>query len=249
MKLLITPLALQSIQLRSVKRPERDNSAESDRVEPQEPELDLLQDPEAQPWEPPTAFPLSNSPPGERSCRWSASSGLKDVSICGSATDESPNGDPEDHLSNGGEPVDRHSSFSSPPRSCQSSPVKQKPPAVSKKPQLSFIPPFSARPLNGAPDRDATNPAPAEDRPDAAHLQTAEEEEDDQSEPQQSWESGGAPAAGPVEPAPASRDPHLSNGPCVNGETPEEEAEEDGSSSLAGSLSSREDDNGESHPI
>lgn len=161
---------------------------------------------------------------------------LKDFSTCGSATDETPNGDPEecDHLFNGGENIDSHLSFSSPPQSSHSSPVKQKPPAVSKKPQISFI--------HGRLERDATSPTQAEDRTDARPLPAAEEEEDDESELHLR-----ASAASPVEPAAASQDARLSNGPCVNGETLEEEAEDDGNSSVAESLSSREDDNGTSH--
>lgn len=259
-KLLITPLALQSIQLRSVKRREKDNNTESDHIKPQEPGLDLLQDLKAQTLEPPTVLPLTNSPPDEKLCRPSASCVLKDLSICGNATDDTPslaypNGKSEaqcDHLLNGGVNVDCHLSFSSPPQSCQGSPVKQKPPAVSKKPQISFVPPFSAQPLNGHLDRDTTSLSQTEDRTDATQLQTAneeeeEEEEDIKTELQQSLESCSTSAASPSEPAPASQDAHLGNGPCVNGETLEEEAEEDGDSSIAESLSSKEDDNGKSH--
>lgn len=254
-KLLITPLALQSIQLRSVKRREQDNNTESDHIKPQEPGLDLLQDLNAQTLEPPTVLPLSNSPLDEKSWRLSASSVLKDLSICGNATDDTPslahpNGKSEDqcdHLLNGGENLECHLSFSSPPQSSQSSPLKQKPPAVSKKPQISFVPPFSAQPLNGHLDRDTTSLSQSEDRTDATQLQTAEEEEDNKSELPQSLESCSTSAASPLEPAPASQDAHLGNGPCINGETLEEEAEEDGNSSVAGSLSSKEDDNGKSH--
>lgn len=250
MKLLITPLALQSIQLRSVKRREKDNNTESDHIKPQEPGLDLLQDLKAQTLEPLTVLPLSNSPPDEKSCRWSASSALKDLSICGNATDDSPNlaypngksEDQCDHLLNGGEKVEWHLSFSSPPQSSQSSPVKQKPPAVSKKPQISFVLPFSAQPLNGQLDQDTTSLSQTEDQTDVPQLQTSQEEEENQTELQQRLESCSTSAASPCESAPASQDTHLGNG-----ETLEEEAEEDGNSSTAGSLSSKEDDNGKSH--
>lgn len=244
-KLLITPLALQSIQLRSVKRREKDNNTESDRTKPQEPGLDLLQDLKAQTLEPPTVLPLSNSPPDEESCRLFASSVLKDLSICGNATDDTPSL-AEDQC-DGGERVERHLSFSSLPQSSQSSSVKQKPPAVSKKPQISFVPAFSAQPLSAHLRGDAPSLPQTEERADGTHLQTAEEDEDDKTELQQSLESCSTSAASPFEPAPTSEDAPLGNGPCVNGETLEEEAEEDGSSSTAGSLSSREDDNGKSH--
>lgn len=248
-KLLITPLALQSIQLRSVKRREKDNNTESDPSKPQEPGLDLFQDLEAQTLEPPT---VSNSLPDERSWRSSASSVLTDLSVCGNPTADTPSlayptEDQCDHLLNGGEQVECHLSFSSPPQSSQSSPVKQTPPAVSKKPQISLIPPFSGQSLNGHLDRDTTSLPQTEERTDVTQLQTAREEESSKTEQQQGSEGCSASAASPFEPAAAIQDAHLGDGPCVNGETLEEEAEEDESSSLAGSLSSKEDDNGKSH--
>lgn len=247
-KPLITPLALQSIQLRSVKRREKDSDTESDQVKPQEPGLDPLQDPKSQTSEPPT---VSKNPPVEESWKSSASPVLKlleDLSICDNVTDETPdnadpNGrceDPCDLLLNGGEAVECHLSFSSPPQSPQTSPVKQKPPAVSKKPQISFVPPLRAQPLNGHLGRDTSGLSQTEDRTDGTRVPPAGEEDEDKTEREQSSGSRDVSAASPIEYAPGSGD-----GPCVNGDAREEEAEEDGSSSLAGSVSSREDDNGE----
>lgn len=246
-KLLITPLALQSVQLRSVKRREKDDYAESDNIKPQEPGLDLLQDLKSQTLEPPTAIPLSHSPLDKDSCRSSASSSsasaklLEDLSICGSATDLRESEDQCDGLFNGAEQVECHLSFSSPPQSSQSSPVKQKPPAVSKKPQISFVTPFGARPVNGHPDRDPTSLSQTDSRTDTA----AEEPDDSKTEIQQGLGSCGTSAASPAGSDPASQDSHLCDGPCVNGDAQEEDSE-DGSSSVAGSVSSKEEDNGES---
>uniref|UniRef100_H3DG41 NHS like 1 n=1 Tax=Tetraodon nigroviridis TaxID=99883 RepID=H3DG41_TETNG len=248
LKLLITPLALQSIQLRSVKRPGKDSDpAQSDPIRPPDPGLSLLQDPQAETLEPPTGCPLSD--PGEEPCGSPASSALKDLSIRSHSSADAPslarpNGKSEDQRDlflNGGETVE-DPSFPSPPQSSQSSPAKQKPPAVSKKPQISFVPPFSAQLLNGHLDPDTTSPSTqSEDRTEATRLPAAEEEEDQRSELQQSSESW-TPAESPLEPAPTSPDPHLGNGPLLNGETLEEGAEEEENSSIAGSLSLKEDD-------
>lgn len=246
-KLLITPLALHSVQLRSVKRREEDTNAESDNIKPREPGLDLLKDLKSQTLEPPTVVPLSISPLDEDSCRSSASSVVKlleDLSICGNATDLRKSEDQCDGLLNAGETVEGHLSFFTPPRSSQSSPVKQKPPAVSKKPQISFVPPFCAQPLNGHLDRDPTSLSQTAGRTDPA----AKEQDESETEIPQSWESCDTSAASPVGSDPDSQDSHLSDGPCVNGDAQEEDAE-DGSNSVAGSVSSKEDDNGESHWI
>lgn len=187
--------------------------------------------------------------------RSSASSVLKDLSVRASATDDTPNlayldGQSEDqcdHLLNGGENLKCHLSFSSPPQSSQSSPVKQTPPAVSKKPQILFVLPFPAQPLNG--HLHTSSLSQTEDGTEATPRQRAEEEEDDTIELEESLGSCSPSEASPFEPPPASQGAHLGNGPCVNGESLEEEAEEDGNSSIAGSLSSKEDDNGKSHGI
>lgn len=256
LKLLITPLALQSIQLRSVKRREKDNDAtESDAIHPQEPELNPLQEPEAQTLGPPAVFPLTS--PDEESCGSPASSVLGDLSVCSDATDDAPslagsNGGSEDRSDlclDGGEGAEGHLSSSGPPQSSQSSPVKQKPPAVSKKPQISSVPPFPAQPLNGHPGRDATGPSRTEDPAEATQPQAAKEEEDDKSELQQSWESCSSPAGSPFEPAAAGPDARLGNGPCLGGETPEEGAGEDGNGGIAAPLGWKEDDNGRSQRI
>ncbi|XP_011610401.2 NHS-like protein 1 isoform X3 [Takifugu rubripes] len=242
-KLRITPLALQSVQLRSVKRQEKDNNAQSDNIKPQEPGLDLLQDLKCQTLEPPTVVPLSISPLDEGSCRSSASSVVKlleDLSICGNATDLRKSEDQCDGLLNGGETVECHLTFFTPPQSSQSSPVKQKPPAISKKPQISFVPPFCAQPLNGHLDRDPTSLSQTDGRTDT----TAKEQDESPPEIQQSLESRDTSAASPAGSDPESQDSHLGDGPCVNGDAQEEDAE-DGSNSVAGSVSSKEDDNGE----
>lgn len=187
-------------------------------------------------------LPLSNSPLDEEPWKSSSSSVklLEDLSICDNPTNLRTSEDQCDFLR--GQKVECHLSFSSSPHS---SPVKQKPPAVSKKPQISFVPPFCAQPRNGHLDWDTPSLSQADDRTEATPAQAAKEQEDNKTETQQSLES--TAAASPIESAPASQDSRLSNWLSVNGDTQEEDASEEGSNSVAGSVSSKEDDNGESH--
>ncbi|XP_070705139.1 NHS-like protein 1 isoform X2 [Pempheris klunzingeri] len=276
-KPLITPFALQSVQLRSVKRPEKEIKSKSDHIEAQESVEDLLQSLKPQTLEKshspelPTVFTLSNCFPEEDSRNSSpspVSKLLQELSFDCSITDYTPdsaviNGNAKDqsyvHI-NGKEKVEEQESLPSPP---QSSPVKQKPPAVSKKPKISFLPPFSPQPINEQVPSQPEQPISllqTEDQVDSPqrHLkeektrkseQQEEEETSESSEPQ--TESSETSTVSQDEShlyTSASQETSLHYGLCTNGEAHEEEEEEeegDGASSTTGSISSKEDDTGE----
>lgn len=175
------------------------------------------------------------------------------------------NGKAEDQsysLLNGKEKVECQESLLSPPQSSQSSPVKQKPPAVSKKPQISFLPPFSPKPANEQVQshEDTTSLSQTEDEVDAPQRQNTEEDKDnksEQNEEEESLENSRLITVGSdtsivnqnesQNSASASQETSLHYGLCTNGEVHEEEEEEDGTSSTTGSISSKEDDSGETY--
>ncbi|XP_030261255.1 NHS-like protein 1 isoform X6 [Sparus aurata] len=266
-KPLITPFALQSVQLRSVKRPEKEINGKSDHTNAQETGMDLLHGLKPQTLQKslsvdtPTVLPLSNYSPEEDSRNSSpspVSKLLNELSLDCSITDYTPdsaveNGKPEDQcyfLLNGKESP-------SPPQSSQSSPVKQKPPAVSKKPK--FIPQQVTEPVPPQLE-DTTSPSQMEDQVDAPQRQTKEGVKKSKSEQQKEVEI--SESSEPLEEssetstdsqdesqisASASQDTSFDQGLCANGEALEEEEEEegDGTSSTTGSISSKEDDTGE----
>ncbi|KAM9338955.1 NHS-like protein 1 [Symphorus nematophorus] len=271
-KPLITPFALQSVQLRSVKRPEKEINGQSDDTKAQETGVDLLQDLKPQTLkkshslEHPTVLPLSNCSTDEDSRHSSpspVSKLLEELSLDCSITDYTPdsaviNGKAEDQsyfLLNGKE------SLNSPPQSSQSSPVKQKPPAVSKKPKIPFVPPFTPQPIKEhlpSQHEDTSSPLKTEDEVDAPQIQIKEEEKESKSEQQEEEEETSESSEPPAESsetstvsqdeshvsASARQETSLDNGLCANGEAHKEE-EEDGTSSTTGSISSKEDDAGE----
>ncbi|XP_070843093.1 NHS-like protein 1 isoform X6 [Chaetodon trifascialis] len=278
-KPLITPFALQSVQLRSVKRPEMEINSESDHTKAQETGVDLLQGLKPQTLEKsdslehPSVLQLSNCSPEEDSRNSSPSPVSKlleemslDCSITDYTTDSAViNGKAEDQsycLFNGKEKVEWRESLSSPPQSSQSSPVKQKPPAVSKKPKISFLPPFSPRPISEqvpSQHEDKTSLLQTEDQVDAPQRQMKEEEKESKSERQKKEETSESSELQAESSetstvsqdelhisASASQDTSVDNGLCTNGDAygEEEEEEGDGTSSTTGSISSREDDTG-----
>ncbi|KAF7230632.1 NHS-like protein 1 isoform X3 [Nothobranchius furzeri] len=251
LKPLITPFALQSVQLRSVRRPEKEISDESENIQAQETLRSV--DPHAK--ESSYTLTLLNGS-SEDDLRKSSPSPvsklLEELSLDCSVIDETPDGaviyskteDQRFCVLNAKQ--DEEESLSSLPRSCESSPVKQKPPAVSKKPQLSFAPPFNPQPVDEhAPPRYEGSPT-TEDQVDAVQRQTAEEEVEDTPESselsaderetfvdfQESCVSAPSQETSP--------DHKL----YPNGDVYEEE-EEDGLSSTTGSISSKEDETGE----
>uniref|UniRef100_A0A3Q3IL60 NHS-like 1b n=2 Tax=Monopterus albus TaxID=43700 RepID=A0A3Q3IL60_MONAL len=268
-KPLITPFALQSVQLHSVKQPEKESNGKSDHTRAQESKEDLFQGLKPQTLERshslehPTVLPVLNSSMDKDSRNSSPSPVSKlleelslDCSIAAKTPDSTVSyGKAEDQsyfLLNGKERDGGQESL-------QSSPVKLKPPAVSKKPKLSFLPPFSPQPTNEwVPSLygDTTNLSQTEDQVDALHRQTKEEEKEKKSEEEDNTESPESLAESSEAstetqdksriPASASQDTSLDNGVSTNGEAHEEEEEDgDGTSSTTGSISSKEDDGGE----
>ncbi|XP_034556001.1 LOW QUALITY PROTEIN: NHS-like protein 1 [Notolabrus celidotus] len=270
-KPLITPFALQSVQLRSVRRPEEEISSKSEHSRAQETGMDLLQGLKPQTQEKPylpqhlTVLPLSNCSQEDDSRNSSpspVSKLLEDFSFDCSLTDYTPhsaliNGKDEDQsyfLFNGKEEVDERN----PPESSQSSPLKQKPPAVSKKPKFSFVPPFNSQTIHEpvpSQREDSPSLSEGEDQVDGVHRHRKEEEKEIQSEHEEKEEEE---STEPLEEstdelhiyASHGQETSLDHGLRTNGETYEEEEEEeeeedgDGTSSTTGSVSSKEDDNG-----
>uniref|UniRef100_A0A3B4UXG9 NHS like 1 n=1 Tax=Seriola dumerili TaxID=41447 RepID=A0A3B4UXG9_SERDU len=254
-KPLITPFALQSVQLRSVKRPEKEINGKA-----QETGVDLLQGlkphtlEKSHSQERPTVLPMFKSSPDDDSRNSSpspVSKLLEELSLDCSITDETPdsavlNGKEDQcyFLLNGKETDERQESL---PSLTKSSPVKQKPPAVSKKPKLSFLPPF-------------TSLSKIEDEVDARRRPTKEEEKEKNSEQQEEEEisesseplAESSEASSEIQDEPhistsANQETNLDHGLCTYGEAQEEDDEEgDGASSTTGSISSKEDDAGES---
>lgn len=137
-------------------------------------------------------------------------------------------------------------------KSIHSSPVKQKPPAVSKKPKLSLISMFNSQPTSeksAAQQMDSTTLLQTEDQVDARPTQRKEVEQEEEEEEEEVSESNEILTHFTDEfDVSASAFPYTSTdqGFCTDGLTPEEEEEEgDGTSSTSGSISSKEDDAGE----
>lgn len=192
---------------------------------------------------------------------------VEELSIDGSIPNDSPdnaiiNGKPEGHsyfLLNGKGKDECQGSLPSPQQSPQSSPLKQKPPAVSKKPQISFLPPLCPQPVNKQlpSHKDKTSLSQKEDQVDAPQIQITEEDKDKRKEQEENSKSHEPIAMfhetsteSQIEsqtPVSANRESHFDNELCNNGEAQEEDEEEaDGTSSTTGSISSKEDDGGES---
>lgn len=213
-------------------------------------------------------LPVFNSSPDEDLHNFSpspVSKLLEELSLDCRITDETPdsailNGKAEDqsylHL-NGKETDGGRESSQSSPMSFHNFPVKQKPPAVLKKPKLSFLPSFIPEPVNEQlpSQNEHTTTLSQKDQVDALQRQTKDEEESEQQEEEDFSEST-EPLARSSEAftevkneyeisASASQETSLDYGLCTNGEAHEEAEEEgDGTSSTTGSISSKEDDAG-----
>lgn len=274
-KPLITPFALQSVQLRSVKRPEKeitdDNKAEKTG-------MDLLQGlkplslDSCYSQEHPTVLPLLNSSL-EADSHYSSPSPvsklLEELSLDDSITEDSPdiaivNGKADDEsytLVNGNE-KEEALALPSPAQSHESSPIKQKapPPAVSKKPKFSLVPPVSPQTINKLfpSQQEETNIPQTEDQVDSPRRQTKEEVKEGDGEHQEEREDTlerlaerkGAFTETRYESCittSVSKETSNASGLYTNGETDEEEEEDcDGTSSTTGSISSKDDEAGES---
>ncbi|KAK5852956.1 hypothetical protein PBY51_006786 [Eleginops maclovinus] len=217
---LITPFALQSVQLRSVRRPEKELNGTPGHANAQGTGVDLLQGlkplQKSLSLEHPTVVHLSNGSPEEDSRNSSpspVSKLLEDLCLDFSITEDST-----DSTVINGKSVDQsyfvrrekaEDVLPSPPQSSESSPVKQKPPLISKKPKISFLQQFTPQPIiEQTQHEDPTGPLQTEDTVDAPQRQTKEEKKKEEEEE-------------------------------------EEEEEGDGTSSTTGSVSSKEDDTGE----
>lgn len=152
-------------------------------------------------------------------------------------------------------------------QSPQRSPVKQKPPAVSKKPQISSLPQFNQQALNGkvSAQEDTTSLSDTEDQVDAPTRQISDPEKDVQREKLKEEETVESPEPVAVscetsmfiqdesQTSPSvSEETSVDHEVCTNGEAHDEDEEEeeeegDGTSSTTESISSKEDETGESH--
>uniref|UniRef100_A0AAQ4QRH2 NHS-like 1b n=1 Tax=Gasterosteus aculeatus aculeatus TaxID=481459 RepID=A0AAQ4QRH2_GASAC len=262
-KPLITPLVLQSVQLRSAKRPEKEINGKSDHTEAQGLKPRTLQP--SPPLEQPTVIPPGEDP--RNSSPSPVSRLLEEFSLDCRITDDAPgssvmNGKAEDQsyfIRGSRETFEVRESLPGPPQSPRSSPVKQKPPAVSKKPQISFLSQFIPKPIDEqVPSHleDATNPSPIEDQVDAPQRQTQREQEERKREQQEEEEAseGSEPESESSKTSTVSQNGSYiyesaiqtspDHGIYTNGETLDED-EVDGTSSTTGSISSKEDDTGE----
>ncbi|XP_029966938.1 NHS-like protein 1 isoform X2 [Salarias fasciatus] len=262
-KPLITPFALQSVQLRSVKQSEKEINGNSDHVKTQEVGLDFLQGLKplildtCNSQQQPSVLPVLSGSSYEDSecCPPSPVSKLldelsldgsitNDTNDCGAVTEKADN--QSGFLINGSGNDEELVSSS---ESVHRSPVKQKPPAVSKKPKLSLIPTFNSQPAGEKPAarlEDSTALLQAEDQVDAPLTHRKEVEQQEEEELSESNEIFTQFKDEIYVSVSAYPDASTDQGFCTNGLTLEEEEEEgDGASSTSGSISSKEDDTGE----
>ncbi|XP_010765442.1 NHS-like protein 1 isoform X3 [Notothenia coriiceps] len=264
---LVTPFALQSVQLRSVRRPEKEMNGTSGHSKAPGTGLDLLQGlkplQKSHSLEHPTM--LSNGSLEEEDSRNSSPSPVSkllehfpfDFSITEDTTDSAVlNGQSEDQsyfVLHRREKAEEQNVLPSPPQSSDSSPVKQKPPVVSKKPKMSLLHQFSPQPIiEQIPSQHegTTSPLQTEDQVDALQREMKEDNKSEQQEEEETSETSEVQAKSRDTPAAAAAAGQSSPDHAVytNGEARDEEEEEeegDGTSSTTGSVSSKEDDTGE----
>lgn len=267
-----------------MKRPEKNINEKSDNTKTQETQ-DLAQVQRSQTLvnsrsqEHPLVLPVFNNSPDEdlrNSSPSPVSKLLEELSLDCSITDKTDsavlNGKAEHqnylHL-NGKETDGGWESLQTSPMNLQNSPVKQKPPAVLKKPKLPYLPPFTLEPVNeqlpSQKEHVITLSQINQDQEDALQRQIKDEEKENENEQQEEEEEGisesteslsGSSEAftevkneSPISFS-ASQETSLDYELCTNGEAHEEAEEEgDGTSSTTGSISSKEDDAGESDYI
>ncbi|KAL3052505.1 hypothetical protein OYC64_005113 [Pagothenia borchgrevinki] len=273
---LITPFALQSVQLRSVRRPEKEINGTSGHTKAQGTGPDLLQGlkplQKSQSLEHPTMIHLSNGSLEDDDSRNSSPSPVSklledfpfDFSITDDTTDSAVvNGrseDQSDFVLHRREKAEEQTVLPSPPQSSESSPVKQKPPVVSKKPNMSFLHQFSPQPIiEQIPSQHEgpTGPLQTEDQVDALRRQMKEDIKSEQQAEEDTSEISEvqaksretSPTITQEERTPAAAGQSSpDHAVYTNGAAHEEEEDEDegdGTSSTTGSVSSKEDDTGE----
>ncbi|KAM4529150.1 NHS-like protein 1 isoform 3-T3 [Fundulus diaphanus] len=257
-KPLITPFALQSVQLRAVRRPENEISSKSGHGETQETTIETIlglkhqeQESSCPPEHPtvPTVFTGSQGQDLHKTPPSPVSQLLEELSLDHSFPDETPDSaainwktEEQSYPLLNGKENEEGDSTNSPPSSCDASPVKQKPPAVAKKPRVCLILPF-------APNKDARSLSQAEDQVDALIQEEVRErsEQQDEEDTEESLEPSGRGETSPDQDdccftsGDTSVGHELPNGEALE----EEEEEEDGLSSTTESISSKEEDMGE----
>uniref|UniRef100_A0A8C6SW93 NHS-like 1b n=1 Tax=Neogobius melanostomus TaxID=47308 RepID=A0A8C6SW93_9GOBI len=231
-KPLITPFALQSVQLRSVKRPDKESDSDSD--------MDVSDGPKHQTIDTnsrddaPSRFIEELS---RQSSPSPVSKLLEELSLDGSIL----KGTSEYQLLNGKDSYnDQNAMIISP----QTSPVKQ-PPAVSKKPKMPFLrqPNIEA---GGYTERNDLLPTDQVDSlVQGDEMQNGRREDEETSESSEPVTESSETLTDLQE----EEEEEESSVVCTNGHEEEEEEEEedeaDGTSSTTGSISSKEDDAGE----
>ncbi|XP_034018230.1 NHS-like protein 1 isoform X2 [Thalassophryne amazonica] len=260
-KPLITPVELQSVKLRSMRRPEKIQTVD---VEPQETNINSILKPqtlESEAQQHPDTLPLISSSPEEESQNSSPSPVSKlllseDYDIIGKTPNNAVvNGKEKDEWN-----VEWQEILPNPSDTTQSSPVKQKPPAVSKKPKLNIVPPFTTQPEKEevpSQHESMASPSQTEDQVDARQTEEKEEEEEQHQEEDdvtsESSDTQPQSSKSSIEnqdelSASPRQEMGLDHKPCINGQAHEEDEDDDdddGTSSTTGSVSSKEDDSGE----
>uniref|UniRef100_A0A3P9M704 NHS-like 1b n=1 Tax=Oryzias latipes TaxID=8090 RepID=A0A3P9M704_ORYLA len=253
-KPLITPFALQSVQLRSVKQSQEEIAGELDQMKPQENGLDLLQEKlhslDPSPIQEHTTV-TSSSPDEElrESTPSPVTKLLEELSLdCSFIIDTQDsgviNGKAEDQsycLSNGKDNEEELPLPSCPER-CGSSSIKAKPPPVSKKPKLTFVP---SQPISEPAQTQNDNAASLspEDQVDAQTTNDVTKNRNNREE-----EASESTKASTEDLDQSCQDADLDHDICTNGEVfdeDEEEEEGEGASSTTGSISSKEEDTSE----
>ncbi|XP_034143620.1 NHS-like protein 1 isoform X3 [Esox lucius] len=264
--LLITSFALQSVHLRSVKRPEKTQIA-GDQVQSLMPQIVELKRAEH-----PTTLPLKNSTePAEVTKASSSAKKIADMLADRSNYEALPgnavlNGKPEKQSSNLTQPdTELFSLFGTFEEAVKSSSVKQKPPVVSKKPELSLspvVPQLAEKTPPASPTLHALEEmtcSSEEDQVDAKVSKGENDKEEKVKEKEEVSESCSALSSEPcailesqqkTQPqATVTQETSLTEGQGADVQTEEEEEEDeedgDGTSSNSGSISSKDDESGD----
>lgn len=235
-KPLITPFALQSVQLRSVKRNDKDSDSDSDYDVSDGPKLPTLN---------------INSPDNtqnysiEELSRQSSPSPvsklLEELSLDSSIL----NGTSDYPMLNGKDNYKDHDAMIISP---QTSPVKQ-PPAVSKKPKKPFIRQLSIEQCGSTEQNDLLHTDQIDLLVQEDEMKNGKQEDEETSESSEPVTESSETLTDPQEEEDSSLPDPISPESSIvytNGHDEEEEEDEaDGTSSTTGSVSSKEDDTGE----
>lgn len=231
-KPLITPFALQSVQLRSVKRPDKEIDDETD--------FDVSDGPKLQTIDTNSQDDTENFAVDEvsrQSTPSPVSKLLEELSLDSSIL----NGMSEYQLLNGKNNYNNQDAMII---SLQSSPVKQ-PPAVSKKPNMNFVRQHSLELDENTEENDLLPTDEVDSLVQEDEMKNEQQDDEETSESSEPVTESSETLTDPQEEeeAPISQESSVV---CTNGHDEEEEEDEaDGTSSTSGSVSSKEDDEGE----